>query len=36
MRDVPAGLTVRVEVDEVYGVGSWRTAGDGSEGPDET
>ena len=35
MRDVPPGLTVRVEVDKVYGVGSWRNAGDGSEGPDE-
>jgi PPOX class probable F420-dependent enzyme len=36
MRDVPPGLTVRVVVDEVYGVGPWRQAGDGSEGPDQT
>ena len=35
MRDVPPGLTVRVAVDEVYGQGPWRKAGDGSEGPDE-
>ena len=35
MRDVPAGLTVRVEVDKVYGVGSWRQAGDGSQDADE-
>ncbi len=30
MRNVPAGLTVRVEVEDVYGVGSWRTADEGS------
>ncbi len=30
IRDVPAGLTVRVEVEEVYGVGSWREPEDGS------
>jgi len=35
MRDVPPGLTVRVAVDDVYGVGPWRRAGDGSEGPVE-
>ena len=35
MRNVPAGLTVRVEVDKVYGVGTWRKADDGTEGPDE-
>jgi PPOX class probable F420-dependent enzyme len=36
MRDVPPGLTVHVAVDEVYGQGPWRRAGDGPEGPDET
>lgn len=30
IRNVPAGLTVRVEVEEVYGVGSWREPEDGS------
>ena len=29
MRDVPPGLTVHVAVDEVYGQGPWRRAGDG-------
>jgi hypothetical protein len=28
MRDVPDGLTVHVDVDKVYGVGSWRRDGD--------
>jgi PPOX class probable F420-dependent enzyme len=28
MRRVPPGLTIRVEVDKVYGTGSWRTAGE--------
>jgi len=32
IRNVPAGLTVRVEVEEVYGVGSWREGEDGSAG----
>jgi PPOX class probable F420-dependent enzyme len=33
-RDAPAGFTVRVDVDEVYGVGSWRGANEesGEEG----
>lgn len=35
MRDVPAGLTVHVAVDKVYGIGSWRQAGDGSQDADE-
>ena len=35
MRNVPPGLTVRVVVDKVYGVGSWRQAGDGSRDADE-
>ncbi|HET8784391.1 MAG TPA: PPOX class F420-dependent oxidoreductase [Candidatus Limnocylindrales bacterium] len=29
-RDAPSGFTVRVDVDKVYGQGSWRTEGDGS------
>jgi PPOX class probable F420-dependent enzyme len=36
MRDAPPGLTIRVDGDKAYGIGSWRNAGDGSEGPDET
>ena len=35
MRNVPPGLTVRVAVERVYGVGSWRQAGDGSRDADE-
>jgi hypothetical protein len=30
-RDAPAGFTVRVDVDEVYGVGSWRGTAEGAE-----
>jgi len=36
LRDVPAGFTIRVEVDKVYGTGSWRQADDHSPGPNET
>jgi PPOX class probable F420-dependent enzyme len=28
MRQVPPGLTVRVEVERIYGVGAWRSVGD--------
>lgn len=35
MRNMPPGLTVRVAVERVYGVGSWRQAGDGSRDADE-
>jgi PPOX class probable F420-dependent enzyme len=34
-RDAPTGLTVHVDVEKVYGVGSWRAAGDGSGDEDE-
>ena len=29
-REAPPGFTVRVDLDKVYGQGSWRTAGDDS------
>lgn len=34
MRDMPPGFTIRVDVDKVYGIGSWREAGEDSGGPD--
>jgi PPOX class probable F420-dependent enzyme len=30
-RDAPAGFTVHVDVDKIYGVGSWRGEGDAAE-----
>lgn len=35
IREVPDGFTVHVDVDKVYGVGTWRQAGDGSQDEDE-
>ena len=35
MRQLPPGFTIRVEVDRVYGTGSWRHAGDDTPSPAE-
>ena len=30
-REAPSGYTIRVDIDKVYGVGSWRTADDSAD-----